>query len=68
MVKVIALRADIDALPVPENNKSLPYCTTTDWAHMCGHDGHTVTLLAAAEVISKNRQNIPVGKAVRLLF
>ena len=47
-VNCIALRADMDALPIPENNPTLPYKTTTDCAHMCGHDGHMATLLSAA--------------------
>jgi hippurate hydrolase len=67
-VNSIALRADMDALPIPENNPTLPYKTTTDSAHMCGHDGHMATLLAAAEVLIKNRNKIPKGKKVRLLF
>lgn len=46
-VNTIALRADMDALPIPENNPSLPYKTVTSSAHMCGHDGHMATLLAA---------------------
>lgn len=47
-VKCVALRADMDALPIPENNPDLPYKTVTQSAHMCGHDGHMATLLAAA--------------------
>ena len=47
-IKCIALRADMDALPIPENNPDLPYKTVTQSAHMCGHDGHMATLLAAA--------------------
>ena len=49
--RAIGLRADMDALPIPENNPTLPYKTQTDCAHMCGHDGHMATLLSAAEVI-----------------
>lgn len=45
-VDSIALRADMDGLPMPEANKSLEYCSKTDFAHMCGHDGHVATLLA----------------------
>lgn len=45
---MVALRADIDALPMPEHNQDLPYKTTTDYAHMCGHDGHMAMLLAGA--------------------
>ena len=47
-IHMIALRADMDALPIPENNPSLPYKTITNCAHMCGHDGHMAMLLAAA--------------------
>ncbi len=60
-VRTVALRADMDALPIPENNPTLPYKTQTDSAHMCGHDGHMATLLAAAEVLIKNRNKIPKG-------
>lgn len=47
-VKSLALRADIDGLPMSENNYHLPYRSLTTAAHMCGHDGHTATLLATA--------------------
>lgn len=67
-VKCIALRADMDALPIPENNPDLPYKTVTQSAHMCGHDGHMATLLAAAQVLIKHRQNIPKNQKIRLLF
>lgn len=45
-VSCIALRADMDGLPMPENNPGLPYKTVTCAAHMCGHDGHMATLLS----------------------
>ena len=67
-ISTIALRADMDALPMPENNPDLPYRTRTNAAHMCGHDGHMATLLAAAQVIFKHRDLIPKGKTIRLLF
>ena len=47
-VNSVALRADMDGLPIPENNPHLEYKTTTDHAHMCGHDGHMVTILSTA--------------------
>jgi hippurate hydrolase len=47
-VKAVALRTDLDALPIPEKNEHLPYKTVTNCAHMCGHDGHMTTLMAAA--------------------
>ena len=65
---MIALRADIDALPMLENNHELEYRSKTDHAHMCGHDGHVAMLLAGAEVLVKNRDKIPGGKVIRLLF
>ena len=45
---VVALRADIDALPIPDE-KDVPYRSTVDGVcHGCGHDAHTAILLAAA--------------------
>lgn len=67
-VNMIALRADIDGLPIPENNPNLSYRTKTNFAHMCGHDGHIATLLSAAEVLIKKRDLIPKNKTIRLLF
>jgi amidohydrolase len=47
----VLLRADIDALPVPEE-KSVDYRSIRgDWMHACGHDGHTAVLLSVAEVL-----------------
>ena len=47
-VRSVALRADMDGLPIPENNPHLEYKSTTSYAHMCGHDGHMVTILSMA--------------------
>jgi len=58
----------MDALYMTENNKTIDHSSITKWAHMCGHDGHTVILLAAAEVLIKNRDKIPSNKTVRLFF
>ena len=66
--KIIALRSELDALPMPENNESLPYKSQTKHAHMCGHDGHMAMLMAAAQVISANRKQIPSNKGVRILL
>ena len=66
--KVVALRTDLDALPMPENNPNLAYKTRTGFAHMCGHDGHMACLMSAAQVIAKNRQKMPSNKGVRLLL
>ena len=64
--KVVALRADIDALPVTERN-DLPFKSevTTEFLgsqtgvmHACGHDTHTAILMGAAEVLAQNKDKI----------
>jgi hippurate hydrolase len=51
----IGLRADLDALPLQEENH-FPHRSTHDGRmHACGHDGHTTMLLAAAWYLSKHR-------------
>lgn len=64
----IALRADIDGLKMAEGNPDLVYRTKTEYAHMCGHDGHTATLLLAAALINKQKSKIPSNCLIRLLF
>ena len=63
----VALRADMDALPVTEQS-GLPFASTsrTTWAgqdvgvaHVCGHDGHTAILMGVAEVFAEMRERIP---------
>ncbi len=64
--KVVALRADIDALPVTERN-DLSYKSTkvteflgkkTGVMHACGHDTHTAILMGVAEVLAKNKDKV----------
>ena len=52
--KVVALRADMDALPITENNGLLFQSVNDGVMHACGHDGHISILMATAEILSKN--------------
>ncbi|MEO5980543.1 MAG: amidohydrolase [Chryseolinea sp.] len=63
---VIALRADMDALPVTERN-SLPFASKvkttfndqeTGVMHACGHDTHVAILMGVAEILSKNKSEL----------
>ena len=54
-IRVIGLRADMDALPIEEATQ-LPYASKTPGKmHACGHDGHTAMLLGAARYLSETR-------------
>jgi amidohydrolase len=65
---VIALRADLDALPLPDV-KDVPYRSIVDGVcHACGHDVHTTILLGAGLALAKLAQRGELPGGVRLLF
>lgn len=53
--RTIALRADMDGLPVREDT-GLPFASENGCMHACGHDGHTAMLLGAAAWLSAHRE------------
>lgn len=56
--KTLAIRADMDALPIHELNE-IDYRSTVDGKmHACGHDGHTSVLLTVADLLSKRREEL----------
>ncbi|MCR3956588.1 MAG: amidohydrolase [Gudongella sp.] len=64
--KTVALRADIDALPIIEQSGA-PYSSKNEGVmHACGHDGHTAMLLGAARMLTDVKDDLQ-GE-VRLLF
>lgn len=56
--KTVALRADFDALPI-QDEKEVDYRSTVPGVmHACGHDGHTATLLAVAEILVGQKEHL----------
>lgn len=54
----VLLRADMDCLPIEENNDVSYKSKITGKMHACGHDSHTAMLMVAAKVISRHRDNL----------
>lgn len=57
--KVVAIRADMDALPIQEAITPAYKSLVPNVNHSCGHDGHTSILLGVADVLSRMRAEIP---------
>ena len=62
---IIALRADIDALPIKEKT-GLPYASNNGAMHACGHDFHQTSLLGAAQLLKEREAELK--GTVRLIF
>jgi amidohydrolase len=64
--KVLAIRADMDALPIQEENQ-VPYRSQQDgMMHACGHDGHVAIALGTAYFLSQHREAFP--GTVKIIF
>ncbi len=56
--KTLAIRADMDALPIEELNEVDYRSQSAGKMHACGHDGHTAILLTVADILSKRRAEL----------
>lgn len=66
--RIVALRADMDALPI-DDPKDVPYRSTVPGVcHACGHDVHTTVLIGAGQVLAELHRNGQLPGRVRLVF
>ena len=67
--RTVALRADIDALPIEDEKVDTPYRSTfAGVCHACGHDVHTAVLVGVAEVLAEVAARGDLAGRVRLVF
>ncbi|MGD6818343.1 M20 family metallopeptidase [Metabacillus sp. 113a] len=64
--KTLAIRADMDALPIEEKNTFEYRSSVPGVMHACGHDGHTAMLLTTAKLLSENKEKL--SGEIRFIF
>ena len=64
--KTIAIRSDMDALPIQEENETIYKSNTNGKMHACGHDGHIAIVLGVAYLLHSKRKSIKGN--VKLIF
>jgi len=65
--KTVAIRGDMDALNIKEENKEIPYCSQNSGVmHACGHDAHITILLGVAKIMKELEKDIKGN--VKFLF
>nr|WP_262919949.1 amidohydrolase [Niabella hibiscisoli] len=64
--RTIALRADMDALPITEENNAIYRSTRPGIMHACGHDAHTASLLSTAGILQQLRPKF--SGTIKLIF
>jgi len=65
---IVALRGDLDALPIPDTTQDTWRSTVPNVAHACGHDVHVSALVGAAVALAEAHRVQPLPVRVRLLF